>query len=524
METAEVLEPLPSPSSEDAPADAFPLSNPGKAILAVLAICTAIIHLVMVPSHAGQSLIEGLGFAVAGWVAVGFALAVVARPSKRWLQFGILANVVFIAVWAVTRTRGLPFGAHPNHAESASFIDLTCVGLEAALIVACAVFIAKPRFGENLHAGALVMASIAPLGVLVLTTAVLASPSAQNHAGGSHGNHDGTGMVSAAGAGDHHGGAAPADDHHAAAGSDHGDGHSTANGDGHNGADHHAAATPAAAQRCDWDFNTQTFWAADPPQVDDGSHAHSHGSPNESANPPAEGTPAIGNKAGLQIWAPMTDQAKCDKMKADLAVMESMAKKYPTAQSALDAGCIQVTMYVPGIARHIACFKEWMDNGLDVNKPEMLLYGGNKPWAPLVGLSYYTYGENPGEKWVDGKMPFHIHEGLCVKGALVIGGDGSTKEECEAAGGKVMGKTGLMGHYWLPSCSSPDGVFSADNPSLDMQVAIHNDDPKFDPAAGGDPSPLYENPCAGAKSPPDTNFGPPANAGEKTESAAGPVK
>ena len=68
-------------------------------------------------------------------------------------------------------------------------------------------------------------------------------------------------------------------------------------------------------------------------------------------------------------------------------------------------------------------------------------------------------------------MPTHYHEGLCVKNALVIGGDNTDKAKCEAQGGKIQGQTGWMGHYWLPSCDSPDGVFSADNPRLDIGVA-----------------------------------------------------
>ncbi len=494
METAQVLEPAPS----DDVAVAFPLSRPGRALLAILSIGAATIHLVMVPQHAADWLAMGLAFALAGWFQMGFAIAVVAAPSKRWLQLGILANLAFIAVWALSRTAGLPFGPEAHLAEAASVVDLTCIGLEAALILACAVLMVKPRLGEDLDTGSLVAASIVPVAILMATTAVLASPDAAHHAHGGADDHGSGNTVTAAGAGDH------AMDHSGAAMD-------------HSHTD--AAAVPASA-RCDWDFNTTAFWAANPPAVDDGTHAHHHGSDAESANPPAAGAPTVGNKTGLQVWAPMTDPNACAKMKADLATMASFATKYPTAQSALDAGCIQVTKYVPGIARHIACFKYWDDN-LDVNTPEMLLYGGNEAWAPMVGLSYYNYGPIHTTDWQDGQMPFHIHEGLCVKGALVIGGDGSSKEQCEAMGGKVMGKTGNMGHYWLNSCSSPDGVFSADNPRLDMNVAIYNDDPKFDPSKGGDPTVLAKNPCAGSKMTDEPAFGPPASG--TTENAAAPA-
>jgi hypothetical protein len=507
MDTAHVLE----PTAPDTPTSGFPLSTPARALLGVFAIGAAVVHLVMVPAHAGEWMPEGIAFALTGWFQIAFAVTVVAKPTKRLLTVGLLANVAFIAAWAITRTAGMPFGPNSGIKETASLVDLTCVGLEAALVLACVLFAAKPRVGENIDTRALVAASIVPVGVIMLTTVVLASPDARTHAHGGAG-HDATDLaVGAGGHGDHgddHSNAAPMD--HNAAPMDHGDDHA------------HPAAVPASA-RCDWEFNTTTFWEAGPPEADDG-HAHSHGSPNESANPPAAGSDTVGNKAGLQWWKPMTNAADCAKMKADLAGMEAIAKKYPTAQSALDGGCTQVTLYVPGIARHIACFKYWMDDSLNVDTPEMLLYGGNEPWAPIVGHSYYTYGPQPGAEWQFGQMPFHVHNGLCVKGTLVIGGDGSDKESCEARGGKVMGKTGQMGHYWLPTCSSPDGVFSADNPRLTMSVEKYNDDPKFDPAKGGDPSVLQANPCAGSTMTDQPAFGPPTTAGASTESAAAPSK
>ena len=158
---------------------------------------------------------------------------------------------------------------------------------------------------------------------------------------------------------------------------------------------------------------------------------------------------------------------------------------------------------MPGIASHWACLKNW-DTTLDLNNPEMLLYGGSSLDAPIVGLSYYSLATTApatdpnAPLWVK-YMPTHYHEGLCVKNALVIGGDNSDEASCKAKGGQVMGKTGWMGHYWLPSCDSPDGVFSGDNPRLDIGVAKYNDDPKFDPANGGDPTQLQADPCLGTQ-------------------------
>ena len=105
-----------------------------------------------------------------------------------------------------------------------------------------------------------------------------------------------------------------------------------------------------------------------------------------------------------------------------------------------------------------------------------------------------------------------------LKGALVIGGDNTDKAKCEAQGGKIQGRTGWMGHYWLNSCDSPDGVFSADNPRLDIGVANVNDDP----ANAADPAKLQANPCAGSKTA-LSSFGQPSAGGGngQGESASG---
>src|SRR4051794_37268512 len=88
----------------------FPLSTAGRALLAVLSLSAATIHLVMVPAHASEWLPEGLAFAASGWFQIGFAVAVIVRPSRAWLRIGIVANLVFVVALAIPRTVGVPFG------------------------------------------------------------------------------------------------------------------------------------------------------------------------------------------------------------------------------------------------------------------------------------------------------------------------------------------------------------------------------------------------------------------------------
>ncbi len=235
--------------------------------------------------------------------------------------------------------------------------------------------------------------------------------------------------------------------------------------------------------RCDWEFNTASYWAKNPPVKPDDEVQH------------------MGNEHGAQPWAPLTDTSKCDTLRSELATMDDVMAKFPTAQDALDFGCYRATVYVAGIAAHYVCIKH-ISGTPDTEKPLMLLYGGSEPTAPIVGLSYMMFTKESPNTASDSAlwakyMPWHYHEGLCTdpKTGLVIGGDHTPKDVCEARGGKVGGQTGWMGHYWPKNCPSPDGVFSADNPRLDWEVAKYNDDP----TNAKNTKALLAAPCQGSK-------------------------
>ena len=188
----------------------FAMSDPARMLLAALSAAAGVIHLVMVPSHMAQSTVEGIGFAVAGWTQLVIAALVLIAPSRALLRASMVANLAFIGAWVVSRTAGLPFGENAGHAESVGILDLTCVGLEAALIIASCAVLARPGLGSALRGPRLGVAAAVPIGILALTTAAIASPGARNHAHDSHGN---TAMAA-----DHRDGASAAGGHHDAAG------------------------------------------------------------------------------------------------------------------------------------------------------------------------------------------------------------------------------------------------------------------------------------------------------------------
>jgi hypothetical protein len=168
----------------DAPEPARPplaVSAPGRIALAMLCGAAGVIHLVMVPTHTQLSTAEGVAFAIAGWTQLGLAVLLAARPTRPLLALAISANVVFIGAWAMSRIWGLPYGSHVWEAESASFVDLTVVGFEAALILVASVLLWRPGAASSWSDSDYVLASVLPIAVVVLTTAALMAPSTADH-------------------------------------------------------------------------------------------------------------------------------------------------------------------------------------------------------------------------------------------------------------------------------------------------------------------------------------------------------
>ena len=61
---------------------------------------------------------------------------------------------------------------------SSSFTELSQLGIEIAVVAVCAFVLVRPAFGTQWDSSTFVLLSIAPVGVLALATAAVASPAA----------------------------------------------------------------------------------------------------------------------------------------------------------------------------------------------------------------------------------------------------------------------------------------------------------------------------------------------------------
>ena len=129
-----------------------------RILLATLAVSAGAIHLAMVPSHWGESVVEGVGFAVTGWLQVAFAVALFARPSRTLLPTRHAAERGRDRRVDREPHRRAARSAHAGHAEDAGFVDVTCVAFEAVLVLGCAALLSRPRLGMRFARGGLAVA------------------------------------------------------------------------------------------------------------------------------------------------------------------------------------------------------------------------------------------------------------------------------------------------------------------------------------------------------------------------------
>jgi hypothetical protein len=104
--------------------------------LVLLSAAAGFVHAVVTPAHFREDLAVGL-FTLA--VTVGQMAVVVAglnRPTRPLWLAAALGNAAVLAIWAWSRTTGLPFGPNPGTPEPVGLLDLACATYEVAIVAA----------------------------------------------------------------------------------------------------------------------------------------------------------------------------------------------------------------------------------------------------------------------------------------------------------------------------------------------------------------------------------------------------
>ncbi|HWD71243.1 MAG TPA: hypothetical protein VG779_01835, partial [Actinomycetota bacterium] len=125
---------LPRPSAPAAPSRS--LTGLLVAGAAILSVASGLIHVAAVPEHWANYRIAAWFFIGLGIFQVAWAALVLGRPSRLLSAAGAAASLGTIAVWAVSRTSGLPFGPFAGIAERAGRADVISTLFEEALVIA----------------------------------------------------------------------------------------------------------------------------------------------------------------------------------------------------------------------------------------------------------------------------------------------------------------------------------------------------------------------------------------------------
>jgi len=378
-------------------------SRPALVLLAVLSASAGAIHFALAPAHLGEWAPAGAAFLVAGWIQLGVAVALVARPSRAVLRLSCLANVVFIGAWLVTRIWGWPVGPEAGIPESASFVDGTTVALEAALVLGGGLLLARPRLGARLSHGAMVILSVVPLALILLTSFAIASPSATSH---SHGGVEGA---------DGH-----AHGHDEAAVDDKGLS-LLMNGAGEGGGHVHSTSVvpvdPATQQYLDEQIAAMKPFIEKYPTVKDAEAAGYH---RQGPYSPGLGAHYLEGKYFVNPGPTMSEEA----LKHPMLIYDGIT---PDAKLA-------------GFMYNILSFDTQ-------TSPEGFI-GPNDHWHYHTNVCLTV---NP-----DGTTD-----------APLGADASATKELCDAYGGRLLANTGYMVHVWpVPGYESPQGMFSNLNPKM----------------------------------------------------------
>jgi hypothetical protein len=113
-------------------------------VAAALSLLAAAIHFWVMPEHFEEWWGYGAFFLVVAVAQAGYAVVLLRRPADhRLIWAGLLGNLAIIALWAWTRTVGIPlFGPHAGEVEEIGAIDVASKIVEA-LLLACLVVLLR---------------------------------------------------------------------------------------------------------------------------------------------------------------------------------------------------------------------------------------------------------------------------------------------------------------------------------------------------------------------------------------------
>jgi hypothetical protein len=181
-------------------------------LLAALSLGAGVIHFAVSGEHYDLSWAHGTFFAVAAWLQLSWAVAVMVRPTRWLLAAGALLNAGILGVWAVSRVWGVPIGPDAWTPEAVGWSDALSSVCELGIVALALAVLVRPEVAQRKlrPAVAVPVVGIAGLGVAVISSLAFTPALASSH---DHHEAAGSGTGSAAASGHEHGAVASGHTH-----------------------------------------------------------------------------------------------------------------------------------------------------------------------------------------------------------------------------------------------------------------------------------------------------------------------
>lgn len=131
-------------------------------------------------------------FVALAWFQTLWAILVVATLHRLLLLLGAVGNGAVVALWAVTRTSGIPLGPNAGVPEAAETVDVLSTVFEILVVLGCLFLLYRGTAGRYLGGRRVLVGTLA-LGLVVvsLTSGAVATwtPHAEEQVGGEQPGH-----------------------------------------------------------------------------------------------------------------------------------------------------------------------------------------------------------------------------------------------------------------------------------------------------------------------------------------------
>lgn len=123
-------------------------------LVGAFAVAAGVIHAVALVQHFSEAYLYGVFFAIVAASQLAWGSWLYRHPDdRRFLAAGATANIAIVAIWALSRTTGVPLIPQVGQAEAFGLLDLlaTCDELAIAALVIAILLPAGPlgtRLGQ----------------------------------------------------------------------------------------------------------------------------------------------------------------------------------------------------------------------------------------------------------------------------------------------------------------------------------------------------------------------------------------